>query len=279
MPPARSGYSSSPGGYPPVPYQASPPPPASAGMSPSVERLSKVRSNLNALGDMLKADVHSKREFEENRIYEVRELTTKIEKHLTLEVKRRAESDKALQSLFEGRMQEMREALRREFTDRLTQQQMSVDVLTKKLVSVEKDLAMEREKNAQLLDKLDKGMSQEVRNIKATLDQDKVHRMEKEAQLLRKCAEDIYRLQERLDVEKHAREVAMEGFRDCIGGLGQDKTKDDDKFKSMVLNDLEQLKSAVRYEHEEREQAEEQMVQTMDQMVRQVQEALRVVSK
>ena len=224
-------------------------------------------------------DVHSKREFEENRLYEMRELTQKVEKHLALEVKRRSESDKVLQNMFEGKMREQAEALERGFNERMTQTKHNVDILTKKIVSLEKDLVAEREKNGQLLQKVSYESQQAVQNLKNSLEQDKVQRMEKDAQLLRKSAEDVYRLQERMDVEKQARDLGFEGLRDAIGKLSMDKDKHDEKFRSLVLGDIEQLKAAVRFEHDEREQSEEQLVKTMDQIVNQVQDALRVVSK
>eukprot|EP01064_Diplonema_japonicum_P028452 TRINITY_DN4362_c0_g1_i2.p1 TRINITY_DN4362_c0_g1~~TRINITY_DN4362_c0_g1_i2.p1 ORF type:complete len:244 (+),score=96.91 TRINITY_DN4362_c0_g1_i2:116-847(+) len=224
-------------------------------------------------------DVNSKREYEENRLFEMRELTNKVEKHLALEVKRRAESDKVLQNMFESKMKEMQVATDKKFTEKFTQVQLNVDILTKKIVSLEKELVSEREKNAQLIQKLNYEQQQSVQTLKNTLEQDKVQRMEKEAQMLRKGAEDAYRIQERLDIEKHARDVGFEGLREAIAKLSQDKDKHDEKFKSLMLADIEQLKAAVRFEHEEREQSEEQLVATMDQIVQKVEDALRVVSK
>ena len=247
-------------------------------MSPSTERLAKVKSNLNSLGDTLRADVHSKREYEENRIFEVRELTNKIEKHLALEVKRRADSDKVLQNMFEAKMKEMQDVMEKKFSDKSLQMQMNIDLLTKKIVSLEKELVNEREKNTQLVQKVSYDVQQNLQTIRNSLEQEKVQRTEKEAQQLRKSAEGIYSIQEKLEVERHAREVGMEGLRAAISKLSQDRDKHDEKFKSLVLGDIEQLKAAVRFEHDEREQQEEQLVQTMDQIVNQVQDALRVVS-
>ena len=223
--------------------------------------------------------MNSKREYEENRLTEMRELMSKVEKHLALEVKRRSESDKVLQGMFEGKMRDQQETMDRQFTDKFSQMQHNVDILTKKIVSLEKELVSEREKNAQLLQKVSYESQQSVQNLKNTMEQDKVQRMEKDAQLLRKSAEDVYRLQERMDVEKQARDLGFESLRDAISKLANDKDKHDEKFRSLVLGDIEQLKSAVRFEHDEREQSEEQLVKTMDQIVNQVQDALRVVSK
>eukprot|EP01059_Diplonema_ambulator_P015991 TRINITY_DN2722_c0_g1_i1.p1 TRINITY_DN2722_c0_g1~~TRINITY_DN2722_c0_g1_i1.p1 ORF type:complete len:283 (+),score=152.72 TRINITY_DN2722_c0_g1_i1:32-850(+) len=241
--------------------------------------LAHVQNRMNALGDTLRADITSKREYEENRLFEMRELTNKVEKHLALEVKRRAESDKVLQNMFEGRMKEMQAAMDKKFTEKFTQMQLNVDILTKKLVSLEKELVAEREKNAQLIQKLNYEQQQSVQTLKNTLEQDKVQRMEKEAQVLRKSAEDTNKIQNMLAVEKQARDVGFEGLREAIAKLSQDKDKHDEKFKSLVLADIEQLKAVVRMEHDEREQSEEQLVATMDQIVQKVEDALRVISK
>eukprot|EP01062_Namystynia_karyoxenos_P005292 TRINITY_DN11876_c0_g3_i1.p1 TRINITY_DN11876_c0_g3~~TRINITY_DN11876_c0_g3_i1.p1 ORF type:complete len:296 (+),score=157.62 TRINITY_DN11876_c0_g3_i1:84-890(+) len=248
-------------------------------LNASLERLNHVKHNLTTMGDTLTRNVCSKRDFEENRIFEVRELAQKIEKHLALEVKRRSESDKALQELLESRIAELQDGIERKVSDRLTQMQLNVDILTRKLVSLETELQQERENNQALLERLNHTVAQEVKNIRSTLDHEKVLRMEKEAQLLRKSAEDVYQLQERLNAEKSAREIGVSGVRDALAKLAKDKAKEDEKFKTGVLGDIEQLKNAVRFEHEERKEAEEQMVQTMDQIVKQVHESLEVVSK
>eukprot|EP01065_Artemidia_motanka_P032745 TRINITY_DN39730_c0_g1_i1.p1 TRINITY_DN39730_c0_g1~~TRINITY_DN39730_c0_g1_i1.p1 ORF type:complete len:283 (+),score=117.31 TRINITY_DN39730_c0_g1_i1:59-850(+) len=248
-------------------------------LNPSLQRLNHVKHNLSTMSDSLTRNITNKREFEESRIFEVRELAGKIDKHLSLEVKRRAESDKALQELFESRMVELQATTDRTLSERLTQMQLNVDILTRKMVSLEAELAQERDTNRQLLDKLNQTVAQEVKNIRSTLDHEKVLRMEKEAQLLRKSAEDVYQLQERLNSEKSAREIGLTGVREAIARLTKMQGKEDEKFKTSVLSDIDQLKNAVNFEHEERKEAEEQMVQAMDQIVKQVHDSLQVVSK
>eukprot|EP01063_Lacrimia_lanifica_P035783 TRINITY_DN690_c0_g2_i1.p1 TRINITY_DN690_c0_g2~~TRINITY_DN690_c0_g2_i1.p1 ORF type:complete len:298 (+),score=163.96 TRINITY_DN690_c0_g2_i1:124-894(+) len=241
--------------------------------------LATVQHKMNALGDTLRADVHSKKEYEENRLFEIKDLSNKVEKHLALEVKRRAESDKVLQTMFETKMKEMQETMEKNFNDKMAVMKHNVDILTKKIITLEKDLVTERERSAQLMQKVSYESQQSVQNIKNTLDQEKVQRMEKEAQLLRKSAEDVHRLQERLDDEKRAREVDVGSLRDAIRKLSSDKDKHDEKFRSLVLSDIDQLKAAVRCEHDSREQAEEQLAATMAQIVDQFEDAFRVVSK
>eukprot|EP00756_Hemistasia_phaeocysticola_P057674 Hpha_TRINITY_DN3427_c0_g1::TRINITY_DN3427_c0_g1_i1::g.32661::m.32661 len=248
-------------------------------LSASLEKLNSVKHNLSSMNQSLTKNVVSKREFEENRIYEVRELSSKIDKHLSLEVKRRAEGDKALQEMFEARLIEVQGSIERSLTERNSQMQLNIDIITRKMVSLEAELAQERDTNRQLLEKLSQSVNQEVKNIRSTLDHEKVLRMEKEAQLLRKSAEDVYQLQEKLNAEKSAREVGLNGLRDAIAKFSKERTKEDEKFKSGVVSDVQQLKAAVRCEHDERKESEEQMVNTIDQVVKQVNEALQVVSK
>eukprot|EP00756_Hemistasia_phaeocysticola_P039554 Hpha_TRINITY_DN16821_c1_g6::TRINITY_DN16821_c1_g6_i1::g.153771::m.153771 len=245
---------------------------------PGTEKLSKVQASLSALGRTLKHDVDSKKELEQQRMYEVQQLGQKLEQKLTQECDRRATCDQELQGKLEKQISDALEKQKRFFQDRFTQQQLNVDTLTKKVSSLEKELVGERERNGQLQQRLDEGIAQ-VRQLQSYMEQDRIHQKEKEAQLLRKCAEDIHRLQGRLDSEVHARELANESLREAVGRLGQEKTKDDDRFKALVLGDIETLKQAVRLETEEREQMDDQLVATMDQMIHQVQDALKVVVK
>eukprot|EP00759_Apiculatamorpha_spiralis_P041229 PhF_6_TR39839/c0_g1_i1/m.59240 len=245
--------------------------------SPVEERLSVVKSNLANLSASLREDVDAKREYEENRLHEVRELATKIERHLALEVKRRTESDKALQAMLEMRVKEVSDFMERKMADKLNLMQQNVDILTKKLEKVTSELASEREKTGRLTQELRSQYLQGLQEMKQGVEVEKIQRMEKEALLLKRLTEDVHRLQERLDVERHTREQAIKHIKETDPRMGRTGDKSDERFRAHLLDDIECLKTALRLESDARERSEETLASTMDEVVRQVHAGLRLI--
>lgn len=68
-------------------------------LSPAVEKLFKVKESLSSLNGDIKDDLERSREIQQTKLYEVREMAAKVEKQLTQEMKKRAESDRVLQTV------------------------------------------------------------------------------------------------------------------------------------------------------------------------------------
>eukprot|EP00760_Papus_ankaliazontas_P034093 PhM_4_TR6966/c0_g1_i1/m.17319 len=247
--------------------------------TPTEERLASVKSNLANLSQSLRQDMDSKREFEENRLYEMKELTNKIERHLALEVRRRTESDRVLQAMIEHKVKEVQETVDKKINDKLVLMQHNVDILTKKLERVTSELAAERDKTSRLTEELRVQYRDGLHEIKQGVEHEKAQRMEKEAMLLKRLTEDVHRMQERLDVERHTRDTALRQVKDDLQRFGANggKPAADEKFRIHVLDDIECLKTALQLETEARERGEDGLATTMDELVRQVQAGLRMV--
>ena len=101
--------------------------------SPAAERLTKMKASLGTLHQSIRTDVESRKAQEEARINEVRELATKVDKHLQLEVKRRTDADKTLQHMFETRLKDIADNIEKGYAAKLDDMRQNVDILTKKV--------------------------------------------------------------------------------------------------------------------------------------------------
>eukprot|EP01012_Entosiphon_sulcatum_P057390 TRINITY_DN81146_c0_g1_i1.p1 TRINITY_DN81146_c0_g1~~TRINITY_DN81146_c0_g1_i1.p1 ORF type:complete len:292 (+),score=82.32 TRINITY_DN81146_c0_g1_i1:132-1007(+) len=247
--------------------------------SPAVERLTKVKQSLNALSTTLKDDVDQRKEQEEAKLQEVRELAIKIEKHLTLEIKRRSEADKILQSQFEQKLKEIAENVDRAHSDKMLQMQVNIDILTKKMLSLERELGEERERTARLAAELRHAATTSTSDLKAALEQEKVSRVEKEAQILRKISEDVYKVQERADIERASREAGLEKVREEFAKALKQRDQFEEKFRAKTLEEIDALKQSLRVETEMRESGEEQLAHSVDGIVQQLHDTLKQLTR
>jgi hypothetical protein len=247
--------------------------------SPAAERLTKMKASLGTLHQSIRTDVESRKAQEEARINEVRELATKVDKHLQLEVKRRTDADKTLQHMFETRLKDIADNIEKGYAAKLDDMRQNVDILTKKVVSLEKEIVSERERTARLASELRHASTNSVADVKAALEQEKATRLERETQILKKIAEDTHQTQERVEMEKTARVEAVEALRDEITKQMKTTERIAEKFRSKTMDDMDCVKAAIRVEAQTRESAEENLAHTMDVITNQFQSAMALLSK
>ena len=253
--------------------------PSAAGGS---DRLEGVKASLASLNQTLSGGNKSEKKqsaLGEGRLLELKDASIRIEQHLALEVKRRAEADAKLQQLIDVRAKEMAQGLEKRVTDRMVQMHQAVDGLTKRVGQLNRELAVEREKNVRLTQELKYHAGQGLSDIRATVEQEKLQRMEKEQLLAKKLGEDVFRMQERLDVERHAREVMLTAVKEDMSKFSGTREKSDERFVRKLREDIIKLREQLQAEEETRAQGEEQLAQAMEDIVAQVHGSLKALSQ
>jgi len=245
--------------------------------SPTFEQLKQLRGNLVGLPSVLKEEVQARRYGDESRLLEVRDLALKVERHLSLEIKRRSEADKALQAHVDKRMSEIHAKMEKISLERMQKMQDAVEVITKTIGDLRKELQDEHERTAKLALELRHQAEHSVSDLKAALEQEKVSRLEKEAQLQLKLAQDILRTQETIEQEHKERESAVAETRTEFLNSMKEREKVDEQFRLKMNDDLSCLKTAIRVETETRESVEEHLTETIATVTEQIQNSLHTV--
>eukprot|EP00761_Pharyngomonas_kirbyi_P006711 gb/GECH01006719.1/.p1 GENE.gb/GECH01006719.1/~~gb/GECH01006719.1/.p1 ORF type:complete len:285 (+),score=79.38 gb/GECH01006719.1/:1-855(+) len=247
--------------------------------SPSVERLSKLKESLYNISGNLREEVEHKREIEESRLFEVREMVSKLENTINNEIKKRTEGDKSLQNNIDSQVNNVQNSLDKKISERHSQNQIANDILTKRVVSLEKEVGEMREKTNKMINDLKSNTLSQIEELQAQLENERIARAEKDAQLMKKISEETSRIQERLESEKAERDHVLSTVRDEADKGEKARDKSLEKFRSMMLDEIDILKQALRMETEAREGSEEQMMDTIDHIVNQLKESFRIVSK
>ena len=209
---------------------------------------------------------------------EIRENSGRLQQHIALEVRRRAEGQKALQQLVEARAKELAQGIERQVQERMLALHRNVDGLTKRVDVLNKELAVEREKNVRLTQELKFQATQGLSEVKTALERERSQRTEKESLLTRKLSEDVFRLQERLDVEHHAREAMVAGVREEIGAVAKQRHKSDEALVQRLLEDIHTVRQQMGIEREEREKGEEHLATALNEVVQQVRSSIASVA-
>lgn len=181
--------------------------------------------------------------------------------------------------MFETKLVQLQEAMEKKLSEKVITLQGTIDVLTKRVNTLEKQLADEKEKVEKLAQEVRIAIPNNFDEVKNSIDAEKVARLEKETQILKKMADDANRAQERTEHERQAREQSLVALREEAHKKEVEKLKHEQVFKQQVVEEMDMIRHSVKQEAATREANEEHIVATVDQIVQQVQESLSIVAK
>lgn len=179
--------------------------------------------------------------------------------------------------MFDNKLNAIQDIIEKKMSEKVSQLQITIDMLSKRTATLEKQLAEEKEKNTAISQDIRINFLSQLEELKNVVESERVSRLEKEAHILKQQAEDIMRCSERIESEKNIRDQQFLVLKDDIQQFNRDRVKQYEHLRQNVSEDIELLKQALRAEGKQREHTEEQMVTMIDSIVAEIQQSLRTV--
>merc|ERR1719263_1037996 len=167
----------------------------------------------------------------------------KLEKTLNSEIKRRVEANKALQSTFEHQIQTIQERLEGVFIDRLEKLQVSVDSLSDRMGSVERDFTLTREQYIQDIEDKNAVVAKDVNGMQNAFENEKIDRKDRELAMSRKLGEHETRTQAAFEAQAGNREHKYSSLRSELDQIKRTRDKGDDKFQTFIMEEVAAVKN------------------------------------
>merc|ERR1719343_1666016 len=123
----------------------------------------------------------------------------KLETTLNSEIKRRVESNKALSAMFESQIQTIQDRLEAIFMDRLDKLQLSVDTLSDRMTTVERDFTLTREQYIQDIEDKNAMVAKDINGMQNAFENEKINRRERELVISKKLGDHESRTQNSLE--------------------------------------------------------------------------------
>lgn len=202
----------------------------------------------------------------------------KIEEHLAVEASARQEMDRKLKSLMDQRIRDAVTLLEKKASERIAELHHHVESLTRRTENLQAELATEREKNVRLTQELKYQVTHGMSEVKEHVNQVRSVSQSSQSILAKNLAENILRLQEKLDVERHTRESVLQAVREEMHAT-KNRDKIEDRALQRLRDDISALEVQLKRERETREKGEEQLAATMEEVVSQIQLGLRNISR
>jgi hypothetical protein len=108
-------------------------------------KLSALNERFSGFERQMDMDTRARKDAEDSMLNSLKDTVTRLEQTLNTETKRRVESNKALQCMFESQMCTVQDKLEAIFLERFETLQSSVDNLNDRMASVERDFMQARE--------------------------------------------------------------------------------------------------------------------------------------
>jgi len=227
----------------------------------------------------LEAEAQARKEELDAKLHSLKEAITRSEKNLNSEIKRRQESIRALQSMFESQIQALTEKAELDLNERIQPLLEGTETSARRIAVLEKELKEEREQRVAESEEISTTLNKQLSALRTTFEMEKVSRLEREAQILKRVGDDIFRIQEKLDAERVAREAALTSLRDELDSSAHSRAKADEKFQIRMMEEINNLRNTMFTELKERENAENQIVATLDDVVLGLQGGFHIINK
>jgi len=213
------------------------------------------------------------------KLDDTKENMMKLESTLNSEIKRRVEANKSLQSLFEHQISTIQERLESVFIDRLELLQQSVDTLADRMGNVEKDFTLTRERYIQDIEDKNAVVAKDVNGMQSAFESEKIDRKERELAISKKLGEHETRTQAAFESQVVNREQKYSSLRAELDQIKRSREKGDDKFQTFILEEVAAVKIGLSLESQDREQADDDIVQALNHYTKCLQDALRIINQ
>jgi hypothetical protein len=227
-------------------------------------------------GMEVKSTPRDKQQKEEDEIQSIKANIARLENTLKQEVKRRTETNKAIQNSFEAHISTVGDKLEAGLVTRLDSLMASVEVLNDRVGFVEEEFNTARQSYIRDMEDKSTLVADDIVAMKSVVTSERSERRDRETLIIAKLKDLDRRTAEQMvkDDEVLDGQVAV-----LVKELGVVGHEEDRKFHEFVFTELAALRTGLENEAQIREQADDEIVNALNHYTQSVQEAMRVVNQ
>eukprot|EP00933_Yihiella_yeosuensis_P014671 TRINITY_DN13057_c0_g1_i1.p1 TRINITY_DN13057_c0_g1~~TRINITY_DN13057_c0_g1_i1.p1 ORF type:complete len:295 (-),score=82.61 TRINITY_DN13057_c0_g1_i1:210-989(-) len=252
----------------------------------SNEALVKLNAGEHSFDDfglLLGKDLKARKDELEGQAHVLKETVVRLERTLNAEVKRRIESNKALQGMFEAQVATMQDKLEAGLLGRLDQIGASLTSINDRVDCVEKDFSLTREQYVRDIEDRSSLVAKDAQALQASFLHERAERKDRETLIIAKLRDLDARTAEMVASEDQSIEDRYKELHDdlkvAVANNDEDGGGGDNSFQDYILSEMAGLKNGLLMETQQREQADDDIVNALNHYTKAIQDALRVVNQ
>jgi hypothetical protein len=154
----------------------------------------------------------------------------------------------------------------------------SMTALTAAAESAHEALNVERNERATEMDVLRTGVTRRVEDGLAALDEERLARLEREAELISRVGAEMQEFRTKIDAERNVRESAVSKLASVVEEVRHASAAGEGNFHAVVLEEMSQIKAALAKERAERVEEDELIVAAVGEYSKSIQNGLRLAN-
>mmetsp|Transcript_22862 Transcript_22862/g.75808 ORF Transcript_22862/g.75808 Transcript_22862/m.75808 type:complete len:240 (+) Transcript_22862:386-1105(+) len=159
----------------------------------------------------------------------------KVETVIAAETRRRIEASKALQVMFESQLEKLQVEFKESLRESYEPLQAQIDALVARVETIEATLVEEKRDRELAVQRANRDVVDNFAEHVKQFDVEKVVRLQREAQTLKRVGDEVYRVQQKVTAERTAREAAIVLMKDDFAAALEVRDKADEVFKAEVF--------------------------------------------
>lgn len=242
-------------------------------------RLNTIADDFNNFYGDLEEETRIRKQAEEKRFARIERELVKIERVIATETKRRIEASKALQAMFEERLSKMQVEFREDLRCTYEPLQEQIDALIDRVDRLEQRMEDEKRDREHEIQRASKELLDKFAEHAKQFEVEKVTRLQREAQTLKRVGDEVFRVQQKVTAERTAREAAVIQMKDDFWATVKAREKADEIFKSEMLRKMAAVERDLEIETSNRIASEDQLVNALNDYTRALQDGLKIVNR
>jgi len=241
----------------------------------TMAKLSHVVDEFHGFNRGMEIASKSRMDKEGEDLHHLKVQIARLEQTLTQEVKRRAETNKAIQGMFEGHTATVQDKLECGLVERLDKLAENVEILNDRVSVVEEVFNTERARYVRDMEDKSAMVAKDIAALKQAFQQEWRERKERETLIVAKLRDLDERAAERLVKDQKVLEQQVEELHNELEVVGHEE---DRRFHEYVFQELASLKNGLVVESQTRQQSDDEIVAALSHYTESIQEAMRVVN-
>ena len=210
---------------------------------------------------------------------DVWKISEKVEVDVLAETRRRREHEVAFRDAMVSDLRATETRLESKFDALSTELRQAMDILQKQFHEIREGLREERTQRRIDVEQLGELVVERVEAVEASIDDERVARLERETVVLKRVGEDVWKISEKVDEESAHREKGLEMIQSDIARLQDKESTASDSFQNAVLSEIQNVKRALNEEQQERIGEDARIIDAVNDYTRVMQEGLRLVNR
>jgi len=228
------------------------------------DKLISVGERFVGFDRVIEEEALRRRMLEMQRVNELQDFLTRLERAVNSEIRRRVESNKTLQAMTERFANEMLDELQRKMLCRMEKITCAIESLGIRCQTLEKGIQQFKGELPSKLQLDTTALMREITELKANMEDNKRFRLERDQDFVKHSGEVEFKIDQKADTFFLALQKELAEYSVIIETLTHADHGAEEEFRSFALEELQTLKNGLTLASQAREQTDDEIVNAIN---------------